>query len=172
VYRFTDADERRMPMKPPGQNASGRAAKAAPPRELLEQARQTARNAYAPYSGFRVGAAVQTADGQVFAAANMENASYGLTLCAEAGALQAASSAGALAKVRRIVVAGGPARKGRARSAATPPCGRCRQLIAEAAQLAGCDIEVWYAGLRGSAVERRSAAELLPDAFGPRNLAG
>jgi homotetrameric cytidine deaminase len=67
-----------------------------PPVALFEAARNAASNAYAPYSGFAVGAAVETSDGRTFVGANMENASYGLTVCAEVGALQAASSAGAL----------------------------------------------------------------------------
>ena len=142
------------------------------PLTLLKRARDTAAHAYAPYSGFSVGAAVETTDGQVFAAANMENASYGLTLCAEAGALQAASSAGALAKIRRIAVVGGPIKPGHdLRPTATPPCGRCRQLIAEAAQAGGRDIEVWFGDLEGKVVQAKTISELLPDAFGPRNLA-
>jgi cytidine deaminase len=143
----------------------------APPSHLVKLAADTARNAYAPYSGFRVGAAVETAEGQVFSGANMENASYGLTLCAEAGALQAAASAGALSGVRRIVIVGGPAHRKGGRSPATPPCGRCRQLIAEAAQAARYDIEVWYGNLEGSDFERRTIAQLLPDAFGAHSLA-
>jgi cytidine deaminase len=113
---------------------------------------------------------VQTADGRLFAAANMENASYGLTICAEVGALQAASSAGALGQIRRIAIVGGPISGGR--SAATAPCGRCRQLIAEAAMVSGHDIEVWFADLRGDNAQRWKISELLPEAFGPNNLNG
>jgi cytidine deaminase len=113
---------------------------------------------------------VQTADGRVFAAANMENASYGLTMCAEVGALQGASSAGALGQIRRIAIVGGPISGDR--STATTPCGRCRQLIAEAAVLGGHDIEVWFADLQGRNAQRWKISELLPDAFGPNNLNG
>jgi cytidine deaminase len=142
-----------------------------PPLILLKRATAAARNAYAPYSRFAVGAAVQAAGGRVFTGANMENASYGLTLCAEAGALQAASSAGVLAKIRRMVIVGGPIERGKPyRRAATPPCGRCRQLIAEAAQVAGHDVEVWYGGLDGKVLQRRTITELLPEAFGRGNL--
>jgi cytidine deaminase len=127
-------------------------------------------NAYAPYSGFAVGAALETMDGQVFAGANMENASYGLTVCAEIGALQAALSAGGLRQIRRMAIVGGPISRPRGRSRATAPCGRCRQLIAEAATIGGRDIEIWFADLDGRNAERRTISQLLPDAFGPNNL--
>jgi cytidine deaminase len=140
------------------------------PAELFESARKAAANAYAPYSGFAVGAAVETSDGRIFAGANMENASYGVTICAEVGALQAASSAGALRSIRRMVVVGGPIAGSTGRPQATAPCGRCLQLIAEAAAVGGHDIEVWFSDLNGRAVQRRTISELLPDAFGPDNL--
>src|SRR5881394_2024885 len=131
------------------------------PAELFESARKAAANAYAPYSGFAVGAAVETSDGRIFAGANMENASYGVTICAEAGALRS---------IRRMVVVGGPIAGSTGRAQATAPCGRCRQLIAEAAAVGGHDIEVWFSDLNGRAVQRRRISELLPDAFGPDNL--
>jgi cytidine deaminase len=142
------------------------------PSELLRAALAAAEHAYAPYSGFAVGAAVETDDGRVFAGANMENASYGLSICAEAGALQAASTAGALAAVRRIAVVGRGAPEG-AHAAKGPirPCGRCRQLIAEAAALGGRDVEVWCADAGLERVERHAISELLPHAFGPADLA-
>ena len=142
-----------------------------PPLALFQAARQTADNAHAPYSGFAVGAAVETSDGAVFVGANMENASYGLTCCAEVGALQAASSAGALGKIRRIAIVGGPIKPAiDYRPTATAPCGRCRQLLAEAAMVAGHDIEVWFADLGQTVTECRTISELLPDAFSARNL--
>jgi len=138
---------------------------------LFQAARQTADNAHAPYSGFAVGAAVETSDGAVFVGANMENASYGLTCCAEVGALQAASSAGALGRIRRIAIVGGPIKPAiDYRPTATAPCGRCRQLLAEAAMVAGHDIEVWFADLGQTVTECRTISELLPDAFSARNL--
>lgn len=142
-----------------------------PPSALFQAARRTAKNAHAPYSGFAVGAAVETSDGDIFVGANMENASYGLTSCAEAGALQAASSAGALGRIRRIAIVGGPIDAAPDyRPTPTAPCGRCRQLLAEAAMLGGHDIEVWFADLEQSVIERRTLFELLPDAFSARNL--
>jgi cytidine deaminase len=142
-----------------------------PPTALLKKARAVALRGYAPYSGFSVGAVVQTADGRTFTGANMENASYGLTMCAEVGAIQAASSAGSLAKIRRLVIVGGPTKRGKEFvPRATPPCGRCRQLIAEAASLGNKDIEVWYGDLDGKVVIRRTISELLPDAFDASSL--
>jgi cytidine deaminase len=142
-----------------------------PPTRLINRAKAVAAHAYAPYSRFRVGAAVELADGRTFTGANMENASYGLTACAEIGALQSASSRGALGKVRRIAIVGGPMdRKAGYSPQATPPCGRCRQLIAEAAQISGHDIEVWFADLDGKHVQRRLISELLPHSFDADNL--
>jgi cytidine deaminase len=141
------------------------------PDRLLALASDAARHAYAPYSGFAVGAAVETADGRTFAAANMENASYGLTVCAEVGALQAASSAGLLGQVRRIAVVGGPMQPPAAyQPRPTAPCGRCRQLIAEAALFGGHDVEVWFADLAQQHLERRLISSLLPDAFDAGHL--
>ena len=146
-------------------------ASAEAPVALLEAARAAADNAYAPYSRFAVGAAVETSDGRIFVGANMENASYGLTMCAEVGALQAASTAGALGKVRRIAVVGGPMKPAAGyKPKPTAPCGRCRQLIAEAAMVGGRQIEVWFADLDRKRVERRTIAELLPDSFDASNL--
>ncbi|MBY0399646.1 cytidine deaminase [Myxococcota bacterium] len=141
------------------------------PRKLLEAARDAASHAYAPYSRFAVGAAVETLDGRIFSSANMENASYGLTLCAEAGAIQAASFAGALGEIRRIAVVGGPLQPPPGyTSKPTAPCGRCRQLMAEGASHGNHDIEVWFADLELGRIERRMCSELLPESFGASNL--
>jgi cytidine deaminase len=142
-----------------------------PPLALLNAAREAATHAYAPYSKFAVGAAVETSDGRIFVGANMENASYGVTMCAEVGALQAASSAGALDQIRRIAVVGGPMKPAPGhRPKPTAPCGRCRQLMAEAAMYGGHEIEVWFADLDRKAVQRRTVSELLPDSFDASNL--
>lgn len=138
---------------------------------LIVAAQRAAKNAYAPYSRFAVGAAVETRDGKVFTGANMENSSYGLTSCAEIGALQAATTAGELQNVKRIAIVGGPTRRGKNYvPKATPPCGRCRQLIAEAAVVARNDVEVVYADSMAEIVKRRRISELLPDAFDPSAL--
>jgi cytidine deaminase len=138
---------------------------------LVLRARQAALRAYAPYSAFAVGAAAQTADGRVFTGANMENASFGLTLCAEVGALQAASTAGQLHKIRKIAIVGGPVKgtKGKMPGPVTP-CGRCRQLIQESAMLSGHDIQVICADLDLKNISSSRISRLLPRSFGAKDL--
>src|SRR3954467_3493760 len=111
---------------------------------LIEQARQAALRAYAPYSKFSVGAAIESVDGEVVLGANMENACYRLGICAEISALTAARQAFGLDKVARIAVAGGHVGTDGALTGEAPvtPCGGCRQSIFEAAQLGGHDVEV------------------------------
>src|SRR3954465_6874123 len=108
---------------------------------LIEQARQAALAAYAPYSRFSVGCAVESVDGEIVVGANMENACYRLRICAEISALTAAPQAFGLDKVARIAVAGGHigADGALAGAAAVTPCGGCRQAIYEAADLSGID---------------------------------
>lgn len=152
-------------------HSRGRNRKSTFPSGLIRRARRAARNAYAPYSGFAVGAAVETADGRVFSSTNMENASYGVTMCAEVGAIQAASAAGLLGQIRRIAIAGGPMKRGtRYEAKAVPPCGRCRQLLAEAAQVGGHDIDVWYSDLEGKHTRHSKISTLLPEAFSLNGL--
>ncbi len=140
-----------------------------PPLDLLRTASVAARYAYAPYSSYAVGAAAECADGRIFAAANMENASYGLSVCAELGALQAASSAGALGHIIRIAIVGAPIGSPITGQIVTP-CGRCRQLIFEAAKLGGCDIALWCADTALSKIAHFPISALLPHGFGPANL--
>lgn len=134
--------------------------------ELVQLARITALKAYAPYSGFRVGCAVESVDGEVVTGVNVENACYRLGVCAEQSALSAAQLQFGLDKVARIAVAGG--------KDASPctPCGGCRQAILEAAQLSGCDIEILCSSGDGSALQRHRIGELIPFGFGPANLRG
>lgn len=135
---------------------------------LITAARSAAKNAYAPYSNFAVGAAVLLSDGSVITGANFENASYGLSLCAETVALATASAQGRLRDVVAIGVIGG--RIGHDDSAPVNPCGRCRQVINEAAQLGGRDVAVFCGGAAGDSITSYRISELLPDAFGPRDL--
>lgn len=139
---------------------------------LIAAARGAARNAYAPYSRFAVGAAVLLVDGSVITAANFENASYGLSLCAETVALATVASGGRLSDVVAVAVIGGAMDEaGTARGEApVSPCGRCRQILNEAAQVGGRDLVVWCAGAEGDAVARYLLSELIPHAFGPADL--
>jgi cytidine deaminase len=124
---------------------------------LVEAARAAQQRAYAPYSKFRVGCALQAEDGRVFVGCNVENASYGLTICAERAAVCAAVAAGAQRFRRAVVV-----------SDADPPaapCGACRQVLSEF----GPDLRV--DGVSPAGTVSWTIAELLPSAFGKEQLA-
>lgn len=140
-------------------------------RVLVDAARGAAVHAYAPYSRFGVGAAVLLRDGGIVTAANFENASYGLSLCAETVAIASASAQGRLRDVVAIGVAGGALVPGGIRGdAPVHPCGRCRQMMTEAAHAAGCDLPIYCGAAEGDAIERHMLSELLPHAFGPADL--
>ncbi|MEO5586254.1 MAG: cytidine deaminase [Novosphingobium sp.] len=128
---------------------------------LIAAAREAAEHAYAPYSHFPVGAALAFADGTVVTGANVENASYGLSLCAETIAAGKALNDGVRGGLIAVAVTGGGA-------APVTPCGRCRQVLSELAKLGGTDPLVWCAS-DGDALELR-LSDLLPHAFGPNNL--
>jgi len=132
--------------------------------ELISLARTAATRAYAPYSRFQVGCAVESVDGEVVTGANMENASYRLGLCAEQSALTTAQHAFGLNKVARIAVAGGTG------ATVCTPCGGCRQAILEAAQLSGRDVEILCSSGDGTKVERFTIGALIPHGFGPANV--
>jgi cytidine deaminase len=139
---------------------------------LVAAARAAMARAHAPYSRFAVGAAVRLTDGAIVTGANFENASYGLSLCAETVAIAAANAQGRLADIAAIAVAGGPiGADGRIGGAGVvTPCGRCRQIMNEAEQMAGRTIDIHCAAAEGDAVTTHSVADLLPFAFGPANL--
>ena len=121
--------------------------------ELLKAARDVLGNAHAPYSGFRVAAALEAADGRVYRGTNVENASYGLGICAERSAVFAAVSAGARQFRRMAVVSSDP-------SVPLRPCGACLQVLWEFAP----DLSLLLAA-GDSPVERRSVRDLLPEGF-------
>jgi cytidine deaminase len=116
---------------------------------LRSQAMEACREAYAPYSGFPVGAAALVDDGRIVAGCNVENASYGLTLCAECGVISALHTGGGGRLLAIACVRGD--------GADVTPCGRCRQLLHEH-------------GARDLVVNERPLRELLPDAFGAGDL--
>ena len=128
-------------------------------RELLARARAAANQAYVPYSGFPVGAAVLAADGSIHTGCNVENASYGLTICAERVAATSAVSSGQ----REIVAVAVSAPK----VPRTTPCGACRQFLNEFSP--GSSDMMIILDDRGSG-DPVWLEELLPQAFGPRNL--
>lgn len=121
---------------------------------LLAAAIAAREHAYAKYSGFRVGAAVETLDGRIVTGCNVENASYGLTVCAERVAIFKAISEGAKPRsFRRIAICADTAKL-------TPPCGACRQILWE---FCG-DIPLILTNLAG-ATKQYTVQELLPEAF-------
>jgi len=129
--------------------------------ELIVAARRAMENAWAPYSNFRVGAALRFADGTVVTGTNVENASYGLSLCAETVAVAKAMDDGHRGGLEAVAVIG---------NAAEPvmPCGRCRQVLFELADIGATDPVIWCASETDAVSTRLS--ELLPHAFGPGNL--
>ena len=135
---------------------------------LVNAAIKAAANAYAPYSSFHVGAAVLLDNGDIVTGSNFENASYGMTLCAETVAIATANSDGLLKNIVAIAVAGGPVDRIAANAEAITPCGRCRQIIKEVADLTQRDIPVHCAHANG--YDTYLLSELLPHGFGPANL--
>lgn len=124
--------------------------------ELVQKAADVRKNAYAPFSEFKVGAAVKTRSGKIYTGANMENSSYGLTVCAERHALAAAVSAG-----ERDFEAIAICCKG-----AGTPCGACRQVISD---MCG-NIPIFLADENGELKETTDTETLIPNAFGSKNL--
>ena len=126
-------------------------------KELIEAAQKVREKAYAPYSKFKVGAAVRTKGGKIYTGCNVESASYGLTVCAERVAIWKAVSEGEKEFTEIAVVAD--------TAELTPPCGVCRQIIWE---FCG-DIPVIFANLKGN-TETVQMSELLPRAFDTKFL--
>ncbi|WP_281983467.1 cytidine deaminase [Thalassorhabdomicrobium marinisediminis] len=126
---------------------------------LLDDARAVRENAYAPYSNFKVGAALRTPDGTVYTGSNVENVAYPEGTCAEAGAIAAMCAAGAREIAEIAVIADAPA--------PVPPCGGCRQKIAEFAK---ADVVVTMSTMDGT-TKSMTVAELLPGRFTADHMA-
>jgi cytidine deaminase len=126
--------------------------------QLLAAACEARRHAYAPYSRFTVGAAILADDGQIYRGVNIENASYGLTVCAERNAIGAMVGDGAR-RIRAVAVC---------TENGVTPCGACRQVLSEFAPDDN-DVAVWLIDRSGN-VRETTLAVLLPDDFGPRHL--
>ena len=127
-----------------------------PPQKLLAAACAARENAYAPYSRYAVGAALLTADGRIFTGVNVENSSYGLTICAERTAVFKMVSEG----VKEITAVAVCTENGGS------PCGACRQVLSE---FAPQDVPVWLSDTAGN-VRHTTLYTLLPDHFGPEHL--
>lgn len=129
--------------------------------DLIAAARDAAAKSYSPYSGFPVGAALRFANGSVVTGTNIENASYGLALCAETVAVSKAMADGVRGGLVAVAVTG-PG------DDPITPCGRCRQVLNELAQLGGTDPDILCVGPHE--IRRLRLSELLPHAFGPASL--
>lgn len=138
---------------------------------LIHAARDAASRAYAPYSGFHVGAALRLKDGSIVTGANVENASYGLTLCAETIAVAKLANEGHMDELLEVAIIGGRADAGRLIGTdPVNPCGRCRQILNEAAERSQTDITIYCVSGDGKMVKPYRLSELLPAAFGPKDL--
>ncbi len=129
--------------------------------ELFELAMGATDKSYAPYSGFRVGACLLSADGRTFTGCNIENASYGATICAERAAVSCAVTSGA----RRFTAIAIAARSGEGGWALAWPCGICRQVLNEFS----VDMDV-IVGKPGAPLRVKKLSDLLPESFGPKDL--
>jgi cytidine deaminase len=136
---------------------------------LINRALDVSRHAYAPYSGFAVGAAVRTRSGKIYVGSNFENASYGLSMCGEVAALTAANTGGDL-DVEVIAVVGHKFTIPESAQLVVTPCGRCRQLIFETSQVSNIDVRVLSCSGDLTAIVEMPISEMLPLGFGPKNL--
>lgn len=136
---------------------------------LVEKALAATAHAYAPYSGFAVGAAVRTKSKKHYTGANIENAAYAVVICAEVSAIAGANAAGDL-DIEAIAVVGHKFQPPPDASQVVTPCGRCRQIIFEASEIAKVDIRVLSCNGSLSKIADGTISELLPEAFGPKSL--
>jgi cytidine deaminase len=126
-------------------------------KKLVERAREVQQQSYAPYSNFRVGAALLGSDGEIYVGCNVENASYSVTMCAEQGAICSAVAAGERTFTHMALITDSPH--------AESPCGACRQVLSEFAP----ELEIMSVSATGEE-QRWKLNELLPMAFTPKSL--
>lgn len=131
-----------------------------PQADLLKQARDVQARAYAPYSNFKVGCVVVTTEGAVFSGCNVENASYGLTICAEVSAVASLVASLGAASIQQVLVIGSGAQ-------VCMPCGRCRQFLIEHA---ATDAEITCLNVDATRSKTLLLADLLPHSFGRQDL--
>ena len=133
--------------------------------QLIAAAKEAATKAYAPYSDYQVGAALLFDDGAVITGTNVENASYGMTVCAEHVAVARAFGEGRRGGLQAVAVVG-PEDKGD--GSPITPCGRCRQVLYEIAGLGGTDPVIYCVGQEE--IREVALSQLLPHAFGPAHI--
>ena len=136
-------------------------------KELLDEAEKVMETAYNPYSNFFVGAALRTMDNTIVTGSNVENAAYGSTICAERSAILRANAMGYRMFKSLAIIAKGQDFDTQEVSA---PCGSCRQMVYESRQIADHDLEIVLSTTRKDKIVVTSIDELLPLAFGPRDL--
>lgn len=137
-------------------------------RNLLESAKEASKKAYAPYSGFRVGAAIRLADNQIITGNNQENAAYPSGLCAERVAIFAASAKNPTAVIDCIAITVDT--DNHKVTEPVPPCGACRQVIAEYEHKQQKKIRIIFAGETGKIIQVDGIDSLLPMSFNSKNL--
>lgn len=136
-------------------------------RNLIDKAISATKNAYAPYSKFFVGSSCLLSNNEIVTASNMENISYGLTICSEAALLSSINSSGKTKLIKKIALASTNKSKIKDFSGEIiTPCGRCRQLMLEATKITGEDIEVICLSENKIKVMKTSVFELMPFSFG------
>ena len=135
--------------------------------ELLHSAAEVMEKAYNPYSHFYVGAALLSKEGEIITGANVENAAYGSTICAERAAILKANSLGVRSFDKIAIIGRG---EDFDTTEVTAPCGSCRQMLYESAQISETDLEFIMSTTKGDKIVIATIQELLPLGFGPKDL--
>ena len=136
-------------------------------KQMLNEAEKVMETAYNPYSNFFVGAAILSQNGRIITGSNVENAAYGSTICAERSAILRANANGIRTFEKVAIIARG---EGFATTEVTSPCGSCRQMLYESSQISERDLEIIMATTNKDKIVIATINELLPLAFGPKDL--